>query len=89
MVANPAENSRPTIPVPPTDPATPYSRPLGHFSRMACGVPGHHHMTARSYALEIVAATKEGNFGRAGDLIEAARQANVLGVISAAYTGPR
>jgi hypothetical protein len=80
-------DERPTIPVPPAESATPYSRPASHFSRMSCGVPGHLDMTAREYGLAIVAQTRAGNFGTAGDLIEAARNADMLGVIRAAYTG--
>jgi len=81
-----SSEDRPTIPVPPSESATPHSRPLAHFSRMSCGVPGYD-MTARAYALAIVAETKAGNFGIAGELIEAAKRANMLGVIRAAYTG--
>lgn len=74
-----AAAQRPTIPAPP-------SAPVNQFANLPCGVPGYN-CSARAYALQIVAAAREGNFGWAEQLIKQAREANMLGVIRAAYTG--
>jgi hypothetical protein len=71
---------RPTTPIP-ADP------PLNEFARMPCNVPGFEGYTARGYALEVRQCVNEGNFGRAEELIRKAREACMLGVIRAAWTG--
>jgi hypothetical protein len=73
-----SNNDRPTIPVPSTT--------VNRFAPMPCCVPGYS-CTARAYALMIVAAAREGNFGATEQLIKQAREAGVLAVIRSAYTG--
>jgi hypothetical protein len=71
---------RPTTPVP-ADP------PANDFARAPCGVPGFEQYTARGYALFVAACVREGNFGHAEELIRKAREACMLGIIRAAWTG--
>jgi hypothetical protein len=74
-----SNNERPTVPVP-------ASAPANQFAALPCCVPNYS-CTARAYALLIVAAAREGNFGLTEQLIRQAREAGVLGLIRSAYTG--